>query len=115
MAEKIEWIKTDGSALKTNSRQATIDYCVSLGWTRKDEQSELPAVDPDKGSGIPGSVEWLISAILGMENKAELVQYLKEADIECNTKGQLDSVKKKAIDSLRVEDDNSTTDSRRSS
>ena len=55
-------------------------------------------VNADKGSGLPGTPHWHKCAILGMNDKLEIAQYIKEAkNTELNIDGSLDNVKIRAI------------------
>jgi hypothetical protein len=111
----IYWSKTNGQIIKTNDRPESIAYCESLGWKLADKpKEEKPAmVDADKGSGIPGTNEWHKSAILGMSEKEEVIQYLSELGIIIDQRGNLDRIKAKAIIATRAKDDNSDTDNKR--
>ena len=62
------------------------------------EEKEVMQVDGDKGSGIPGTSHWHKCAILGMSDKPDIAQYIKEVkDKKLNIDGSLDSVKIRAI------------------
>ena len=36
------WIKPSGVEVKTNDREETIEYCISLGWKEKSEEIIKP-------------------------------------------------------------------------
>ncbi len=38
----IHWIKPNGNRIKTNAEDTTIDYALSLGWKRTDENGNQP-------------------------------------------------------------------------
>ena len=92
----INWIKPGGVTIRTNDRPATIEKAEELNWKRIDL-----TVDADKGSGIPGSFEWHKSAILGMNDKAEILDYLNELKLKIDMRGNLKKAKAKAISAIK--------------
>ena len=92
----INWLKDNGQPITTNDREATIKYVESIGWKRVDL-----TVSADKGSGIPGSFEWHKSAILGMNDKAEILNYLQELKLKIDMRGNLKKAKAKAISAIK--------------
>ena len=92
----INWLKDNGQPITTNDREATIEYVESIGWKRVDL-----TVDADKGSGIPGTVDWHKSAILGMSKKEEVFEYLTELKLSIDKRGNLKKVKAKAISAIQ--------------
>ncbi len=91
----INWLKDNGQPITTNDREATVKHVESIGWKRVDL-----TVNADKGSGVPGSFEWHKSAILGMSQKAEVFEYLKELKLSIDRRGNLKKVKAKAISAI---------------
>ena len=37
----IHWVKKNGNSIATNDEDTTIDYALSLGWKRTDEEGNL--------------------------------------------------------------------------
>lgn len=80
---KILWKKPNGLEIETNSRKETIKHCNSLGWISdelKKAEKPLKINVGDKGSGGFNSFEFHESAILGMNNKQEIADYVKEVN-----------------------------------
>ncbi len=92
----IDWLKDNGQPITTNDKEETIKYVESIGWKRVDL-----TVDADKGSGIPGSFQWHKSAILGMNDKAEILDYLNELKLKVDMRGNLKKAKAKAISAIK--------------
>ena len=112
----IYWRKDNGHILGTNTREETVKYCESLGWTRTEDpdkvQEEIepePTINADKGSGILNSYEWHESAIKGMENAEEIRDYIKELGFTLDVRGNLKKVRKNALYIIRSQDDNSNS------
>ena len=93
----IDWIKDNGQEITINDRPENIKYCESLGWKRKISEETIPNVDGDKGSGIPGTLQWHKSAILGMDSKEEIIAYLESLSLSVHNGGLLETIREKAI------------------
>lgn len=105
------WIKPSGIKIETNDRKETIKKCVEMGWEPdKDEiegsqgDSKKSQNDGDKGSGEFNSIEWHRSAIIAMESKEEVAEYLSEVNGKSLDKRlSLESAKQKAIQLIEAE------------
>ncbi len=112
----IYWRKDNGHILGTNTREETVKYCESLGWTRTDDPDKVqeevepqPMINADKGSGVFNSPEYHESAIIGMENQEEIRDYMKELGFTLDIRGNLKKTRKQALNIIRSQDDNSNS------
>lgn len=46
----MKWTKPNGTVIKTNDMEATVECCISLGWK---EQKVKPAVEPERSCPEP--------------------------------------------------------------
>jgi len=87
----IKWLKPSGIEVETN--EESIEAAEALGWKRVN--------DGEKGSGQPGSDQWHETAVLGMDSKEEIYQYVVAVCGEhIDLRGSISTIQKKAIKAL---------------
>jgi len=58
-------------------------------------------IDADKGSGVPGSIEWHIHWINDLHDKQSVVEYTVQiTSAELDTSGDLDAVRLRALKAI---------------
>lgn len=98
----IEWIKPNGNTITTNASKLTIEGCVSMGFKRRGQVEKLAeiakAVNPDKGSGEPGSYEWNCNWINQYDDKQEIAKFILDlSGDKLDQRGSIEKVREKAI------------------
>ena len=81
---KIKWTKVNGMKIETNDKDATVEYCESLGWKkengkkpRKPRTPKTPIVEDNEGAlgdsnGIvEGSGSEVSDAVTGIPNQSD--------------------------------------------
>ena len=101
--------------LKATVRISDLSELLAMGW--KMTQAEIHgekaeaekaeklaareyAPDPEKGDGAPGSREWHMNALAGLEDKDEIAAYAERCGHSIDKRGSVETVRQKALDAI---------------